>query len=1163
MAFAGIFSMLGMATVSAENFEVAPKTVTTISGDYADECFYDASATEWKANYGKISGSSAFGIGTAGSSSVVLVQFDASEYADKGITRAVLEFHSYCTVAGKNSQLHVAYVDLDPDLTTATWTSVNSLGATITDIYTSDEWVKPEGADLSAVVSDQFLADENDVVTFGIFTGTAREQAVSDIKLVLYTDVQVPYSYTVNAVNADGDILKTIAEGADVDGTPIVAPYPRYILGEDGTLYNRGVTNKEYNHKFTIKSDGQVENLEYSVYASDVVYLTEGEDIEGAKVISDGNASVRASGSKTGYNDEQDLVIATVPAGKYKIVAGLFDASTSPSLVLNFAVGDNVVFEAAASGVNMTEQTSGDFVLAGASNTLVLKAGGSSSSQKSLDYVYIQKTGDLAVETLNFNESEYPTSSNDSSDGDINENLVITEGDLTVTVTPKEEGNNTANRFWGTNNGPQLRVYSGKITFEVPLGKAILGVKLNTAKWNTENKFNGVEAATGEWTGNSRNVVLNIAGNTQINSIEVVVNDADDATTKYVDLVVAENIAALKALESGTEACLTLNGTKVTAWYAKLGQMYSYIEDETGGLMVDGNISGMLDGENVAMNGTLIGEITVDKYGYHTLSLSDNTDASSFTSEPTTVTATPVTLAELSANPAKYGGQFIKLENVTLEMDEYGENGFLRDEEGNSVDVFDQFYIFGYTGIPTSIKGFKSISGYIYRYVATPEFHPYGEYEIAEEEIVEVGSIAELKQQSNGTTVKLALNDAKVTVSQMGHMGSIVLLEDATAAVQVQGSNSWWDDESGYLESMFTTPGQTFNGYVYCKYVDEYGSRAIADVDKSSESEVSVSETTVVPADVTVAAAKSMDYDLRYVKISDAKMLENGYGLYLAQGDEQMPIYDLFGKLMDEEYNPIVYENVEYAIGVIMPQPEGYDENDNITSYIYTFVPLEVVEKVVSGQVYKEFSADEVFLPTEDNVAAAVAEGWATGGETRVDNKKGTIDPATGDILESATAFAGVGLKQGNKSKTFVVYITGVEKLVAYGVTTSSSEARYLSVTATPVEGDVLTASEASEPNTTAVVELLLDKNQNYAVEFTGVGYNDEGELAGADVVLHGINFIVTNVEDGINGVNANVNLLNGDVYSISGTKVRNAGESLEGLAKGLYIIGGKKVVVK
>jgi hypothetical protein len=48
----------------------------------------------------------------------------------------------------------------------------------------------------------------------------------------------------------------------------------------------------------------------------------------------------------------------------------------------------------------------------------------------------------------------------------------------------------------------------------------------------------------------------------------------------------------------------------------------------------------------------------------------------------------------------------------------------------------------------------------------------------------------------------------------------------------------------------------------------------------------------------------------------------------------------------------------------------------------------------------------------------------------------------------------------------------------------------------------------------------------------------------------------------GIEGINAAATL-NGAVYTINGIKVREAGETLKGLSKGMYIINGKKYVVK
>ena len=137
--------------------------------------------------------------------------------------------------------------------------------------------------------------------------------------------------------------------------------------------------------------------------------------------------------------------------------------------------------------------------------------------------------------TFNFNAATDHPVSNNSNEGDITEPLVLTEKGVTMTISPAVSG--TPNRWWGTNNGPQVRMYSGTMTLEVPQakaqGKAIVKVEINNGKWNAANTFNGETAQTGEWTGNSTNVVLVIAGNTQINKVVVTLADANDETTTY------------------------------------------------------------------------------------------------------------------------------------------------------------------------------------------------------------------------------------------------------------------------------------------------------------------------------------------------------------------------------------------------------------------------------------------------------------------------------------------------------------------------------------------------------------------------------------------------------------------------------------------------------
>ena len=143
-AFAATLLLAGFGTSAhAENFGVTPTQVTTISelADKIDVAQYDANATEWKVTYGKVSGGKYSSPALSdGASSIALVKFDASAHINETITRAVLSFHSYCTVSGKNSQLKVTTVSGDAqDLTTATWNSINTSDATVTEIWTSDE----------------------------------------------------------------------------------------------------------------------------------------------------------------------------------------------------------------------------------------------------------------------------------------------------------------------------------------------------------------------------------------------------------------------------------------------------------------------------------------------------------------------------------------------------------------------------------------------------------------------------------------------------------------------------------------------------------------------------------------------------------------------------------------------------------------------------------------------------------------------------------------------------------------------------------------------------------------------------------------------------------------------------------------------------------------
>lgn len=140
---------------------------------------------------------------------------------------------------------------------------------------------------------------------------------------------------------------------------------------------------------------------------------------------------------------------------------------------------------------------------------------------------------------FNFNESDHATS-NSGNEGDIVEDETMMVDGITMTVSPNSTG--TPNRYWSTNNGPQLRMYGGKMIIVAPEGRAITSVEYFTGKWNPSNMFNGEAAESGTWNGNSTNLILEVAANTQINQVRVDTSIKNEETTTYYPPSIANTL---------------------------------------------------------------------------------------------------------------------------------------------------------------------------------------------------------------------------------------------------------------------------------------------------------------------------------------------------------------------------------------------------------------------------------------------------------------------------------------------------------------------------------------------------------------------------------------------------------------------------------------------
>ena len=153
--------------------------------------------------------------------------------------------------------------------------------------------------------------------------------------------------------------------------------------------------------------------------------------------------------------------------------------------------------------------------------------------------------------SFDFNAMEVICSSNESHDGDITEDCEFAANKVKLTVSPNSKG--TPNCFWSTENGPQLRVYGGTMTFEAPVGKVITKLVFDNDQWNEGNSADSGAFDGNVWTGEAKKVVVTVAGSTQLNSI--VVYPTDDVPT------------AVEAPEGMSTATYTFQAHSVKPYY--------------------------------------------------------------------------------------------------------------------------------------------------------------------------------------------------------------------------------------------------------------------------------------------------------------------------------------------------------------------------------------------------------------------------------------------------------------------------------------------------------------------------------------------------------------------------------------------------------------------
>ena len=899
MTALAMFSV-GTQTSYADEAVLTPTQTTVIQADgktaqNANTVLYNAEATSWRYSQAKINGGAFTNMLAAYEGSpVVLTKFDASTtLKGKLLKKATLSFYSVCTVSKKNSNVQVATINTGWDATKATWTNTNTAEILNAVCINGDgDNVKTKKTKLSYDVTSYLQASTDNTLGIALFTYTGREQEASDFNLTLeYVDAASATNYTVKYVDAAGNEIKTsstyvaesglvpplteedkvavynadktvkyvydsddassltiaadgstvvtvkfreaakwnytfnavdeegnplqegIVKGTNFEGETFDVGYP-YAINVDGTLYTSDKLSsdkKGYYLSYTLEADNQVKDITFKpTTTTDIVFLSEAENIEGLTKATNNNTFVRSSNGGSAYAAEADVEITKLQPGKYKLTAVVCDATKNAGSEWNFLAGENNIFNFTASTVNWAQGTSEEFEVNAETPIYLVKGG---NANQAVDFIYIQKTGD--AEAL-------PT-------------------------------------FTEINNLAELRTIKVASEWdEVPVK-----VNLHDAKITALHK-------------------------------------SSDYGMEMIDFAILEDATGAIDISS---------------------------------LMMEATAEGLLEGnfeEGSVLNGTLYAT-----YNWpNTLWTSEDTEKSQITLTPSTVVPTKATLAEVMKPENDL--RLFKLQDVTIKnvgTEETPDFDICQGEA--SIELRDAFAKWASDGSDMPEK-LQSVTGILYagyesldqetpKYFFTPLSY---EATPAAPEIPVVENIAALRQVEGGEmenpSVKLMLKNAKITYVQKMDEGidpraavSYAILEDETGAVEISNiitkanANSWF---TGELKE-----GVELNGYINVNY--SAWSTALVANDETSKSVLTITPTTITPAEAKIADLQKAENHLRLFELKDVDFAVEDGAPVIKQDDASIILADQFSVLPEDMPETAKFESV---VGVVFVDFETY-----------------------------------------------------------------------------------------------------------------------------------------------------------------------------------------------------------------------------------------------
>ncbi len=229
-------------------------------------------------------------------------------------------------------------------------------------------------------VSDTITSDGNVAIT-----------ADGSASVNVYFREAPTWSYTVKS--SVGDFSKS---GTLFEGDTATTAYPAYV-NVGGTLYTRGTTDRSYNDTYKPTGNNKTKTLNYTeTDINNVVYYSEGEDIDGFSSRSTGNIGVRASQSAVGYlpSNNDTVTVTTLPAGTYRIFGQMATPNSATKYTLS--LGTNTTDVSGEKNVNTTSfggtatKPEITWTIDGSTPLTITRKSGDDG----LDYIYVVKVAD-------------------------------------------------------------------------------------------------------------------------------------------------------------------------------------------------------------------------------------------------------------------------------------------------------------------------------------------------------------------------------------------------------------------------------------------------------------------------------------------------------------------------------------------------------------------------------------------------------------------------------------------------------------------------------------------------------------------------------------------------------------------------------------------------